>query len=75
MTKIKLDNTSTITRPDLEINFKRKPGAYVIKNGIKIPDLNDDAMKTREEFKIKKEAPINPLIESSEKLEEDSNKI
>lgn len=69
MGKVKLDNAVTSTRPDLTINMKRKPGAFIIKNGAKVPDLTDTAMKLREEKRLAEESPkpaeIKPLPEES----------
>lgn len=52
----KIDLTMDSSRPDLEV-ILRLPGAYIIKNGQLIPDLNDEAMKNRETIKMKRDMP------------------
>ena len=65
---VKLDQTITTTRPDLNINFAPlgKPGSFVIKSGIAVPNLKDEATEMRETKRLKEEQP-KP---STEKLEE-----
>lgn len=76
MGKIKLDNTLTSSRPDLKVKIPSRPGAYIIRNGVPVPDLNDEAMKTREERRLKKEAPepVKPETKQEEK-EENGNTL
>lgn len=57
------------TRPDLEI-VSRLPGAYIVKNGVSVPDLNDEAMMNREKSKVKGQMPIEKL--ENEKTSHDS---
>lgn len=63
MTNVKLDRTVTTTRPDLKINFKKKPGAFILKNGVPVPDLTDDAMKLREKKNVNNEELEKPKQE------------
>ncbi|MFA5803670.1 MAG: hypothetical protein WC879_03410 [Melioribacteraceae bacterium] len=48
---VRLDQTFTSTRPDLEVNIQM-PGAYIIKGGKVIPDLTDEAMMEREKHAL-----------------------
>jgi len=43
---VRLDQTFTSTRPDLEVNIQM-PGAYIIRDGKQVPDLDDEAMANR----------------------------
>jgi hypothetical protein len=54
MKTTKIYSTVTSTRPDLEV-VARMPGAYVVKDGVPVPDLNDEAMKERETKNEKRE--------------------
>jgi len=56
---VKLDNTITTTRPDLNINFAPigKPGSFVVKNGLAVPNLKDEATEKRETKRLKEEQP------------------
>lgn len=49
------------TKPELQLN-NRKPGAYVIKDGVRVPDLNDSAMR-------EKQKTTAPQIEEEKKSE------
>lgn len=51
MTK-RIDLTQTSSRPDLQVVFQL-PGAYIIKDGVPVPDLNDEAMMEREKRNVK----------------------
>ena len=66
---ITVDPLVTSTRPDLEVNVPM-PGAYVIKDGQKVPDLNDEAMRLRHQKpeEVKEEAP-----EASEAKADENN--
>jgi hypothetical protein len=44
-------------RPDLEIGVQM-PGAFVIRDGKAVPDLNDSAMAKREELKKENQKPV-----------------
>lgn len=41
------------SRPDLQVGF-RLPGAYIVKDGVLVPDLNDEAMRERETINDKR---------------------
>lgn len=53
MTK-RINLTQTSSRPDLQVVFQL-PGAYIIKDGVPVPDLNDEAMMEREKRNVKRE--------------------
>ena len=69
MTKIKnlmLDPNITSTRPELELSVQM-PGAYIIKDGKAVPDLNDEAMRQRHGKEEKKTDVIaNEVKQSNE---------
>lgn len=49
---VRLDQTFISSRPDLEVNIQM-PGAYIIRDGKAVPDLNDEAMMEREKRNVK----------------------
>lgn len=53
--KNKIDLTINLSRPDLEV-IPRLPGAYIVKDGKHVPDLNDEAMLIREKLKVKSDS-------------------
>ena len=61
---VRLDQTFTSTRPDLQVGFQL-PGAYIIKDGVPVPDLNDEAMAKR----VKN---VERRVESDEGMKEES---
>ena len=68
----RIELTVTSTRPDLEVSIQM-PGAYIVKDGKQIPDLNDEAMKEREARSKKQEeksSNVSPLTSSDEKKDE-----
>jgi len=69
MKTTKIDATVTSTRPDLDV-VARVPGAYVITKDGLTPDLNDHAMKTRNDKGIEKTEDTKAVEVKSEKTNE-----
>ena len=61
----RIDLTVTSTRPDLQVHAQI-PGAYIIKDGKQVPDLNDEAMAKREERKLAEKKPVEVKEEKKE---------
>lgn len=59
----KIDLTITNSRPDLKVVY-RPSGAFLIKDGKLIPDMNDSAMKAKADLDNK------PILTKEEKKED-----
>ena len=76
---VRLDQTFTSTRPDLQVGFQL-PGAYIIKDGVPVPDLNDEAMAKRMKNAERRVKNINAeekkdIIENEKNESEESKTV